>query len=179
MCKTNSHDINLDFTCVGWLTKKTDSNSKHLAKERVTCVLEFQDCESGRHTTTTVCYLIWPESCSAYCIVSVACRSFVKYPFYLLSSKTLKVSFSARSLKGCSKYHWLGARRYQVVRGGWIGKKIIDLRGGQINEILSGKYFSLPFLPPTPSYTSQTLDGLFEMTHRVLQGPLTCLVHCF
>ena len=31
---------------------------------------------------------------------------------------------------------------------------------------LSGKHFSLPFLPATPSSPSQTLEGLFELTRR-------------
>merc|ERR1712073_77905 len=30
----------------------------------------------------------------------------------------------------------------------------------------SGKHYSLPFLPATPSSPSQTLEGLFELTQR-------------
>ena len=36
---------------------------------------------------------------------------------------------------------------------------------------LSGKYYSLPFLPATPSSLSGTLEGLFEHTFGTLQGP--------
>ena len=43
-------------------------------------------------------------------------------------------------------------------------KKIIDLPGGQINDPSSGKHYSLPFLPATPSSPSWTLEGLFELT---------------
>ena len=39
--------------------------------------------------------------------------------------------------------------------------KIIDLPGLQINDPLSGKHFSLPFLPVTPLSPSRTLEGLF------------------
>ena len=45
-------------------------------------------------------------------------------------------------------------------------QKIINLLGGQINDSSSGKYFSLPFLPATPSSLSWTLEGLFELTRR-------------
>ena len=34
----------------------------------------------------------------------------------------------------------------------------------------SGKYFSLPFLPATPSPPSRTLKGLFELTRRPSQA---------
>ena len=44
--------------------------------------------------------------------------------------------------------------------------KIINLPGGQINDPSSGKHFSLPFLPATPSSPSRTLEGLFELTWR-------------
>ena len=50
--------------------------------------------------------------------------------------------------------------------GGQKGKKIIDLPVGQINDPSSGKYYSLPFLPATPSSPSRTLEGLFELTRR-------------
>ena len=43
---------------------------------------------------------------------------------------------------------------------------LLDLPGGQINDPLSGKYYSLPFLPATPSSPSQTLEVLFELTRR-------------
>ena len=36
-------------------------------------------------------------------------------------------------------------------------KKVIDLPGGQINEPSSGKHYSLPFLPATPSSPSRAL----------------------
>ena len=42
----------------------------------------------------------------------------------------------------------------------------IDLHGGQINDPMSGKYFSLPFLPATHYSPSRILGGLFELTHR-------------
>merc|ERR1711923_60177 len=45
-------------------------------------------------------------------------------------------------------------------------KKLIDLPGGQINDPSSGKHYSLPFLPATPSSPSRTLEGLFELTRR-------------
>ena len=38
--------------------------------------------------------------------------------------------------------------------------------GEQTNDHSSGKYFSLPFLPATPSSPSRTLEGLFELTRR-------------
>ena len=44
--------------------------------------------------------------------------------------------------------------------------KTIDLPGGQINDPSSGKHYSLPFLPATPSSPSRTLEGLFELTRR-------------
>ena len=44
--------------------------------------------------------------------------------------------------------------------------KIIDLPGGQINDPFSGKHYSLPFLPATPSFPSRTIEGLFELTRR-------------
>ena len=44
--------------------------------------------------------------------------------------------------------------------------KLIDLPGGQINDPSSGKHYSLPFLPATPSSPSRTLEGLFELTRR-------------
>ena len=40
-------------------------------------------------------------------------------------------------------------------------KKIIDLPGGQFNDPLTGKHFSLSFLPATPLSPSQTLEGHF------------------
>merc|ERR1711923_120706 len=45
-------------------------------------------------------------------------------------------------------------------------KKIIDMPGGQINDPLSGRHYSLPFLPATPSSPSRNLEGLFELTRR-------------
>ena len=42
----------------------------------------------------------------------------------------------------------------------------MHLLGGQINDPSSGKHYSLPFLPATPSSLSQTLEGLFELTRR-------------
>ena len=45
-------------------------------------------------------------------------------------------------------------------------RKLIDLPGGQINDPSSGKHYSLPFLPATPSSPSRTLEGLFELTRR-------------
>ena len=42
-------------------------------------------------------------------------------------------------------------------------KKIIDLPGGQIYDPSSGKHYSLPFLPATPSCPSWTLEGLFKL----------------
>ena len=33
-----------------------------------------------------------------------------------------------------------------------------------VNDLLMGKYFSLPFLPATPLSPSRTLKGLFELT---------------
>ena len=48
--------------------------------------------------------------------------------------------------------------------------KLIDLPGGQINDPSSGKHYSLPFLPATPSSPSRTLEGLFELTRRPSQA---------
>ena len=42
---------------------------------------------------------------------------------------------------------------------------VIDLPREPINDPLSGKHFSLSFLPATSSSWSCTLEGLFEMTH--------------
>ena len=42
----------------------------------------------------------------------------------------------------------------------------IDLPGVQINDPLSGKDYSIPFLPATPLSPSWTLEGLFELTRR-------------
>ena len=41
-------------------------------------------------------------------------------------------------------------------------KKIIDLPGGQINDPLSGKHYSLSFLSATPSSLSWILEGLLS-----------------
>ena len=57
-------------------------------------------------------------------------------------------------------------------------RKLIDLPGGQINDPSSGKQYSLPFLPATPSSPSWTLEGLFELTRCPSRAP-TCLVSCF
>ena len=38
--------------------------------------------------------------------------------------------------------------------------------GGQINDPSSGKHYSLPFLPATPSSPSRTLEGLIELTRH-------------
>ena len=46
---------------------------------------------------------------------------------------------------------------------GYLHYKIIE---GQIYDPLSGKHFSLPFLPATPLSPSRTLEGLFELTRR-------------
>ena len=57
--------------------------------------------------------------------------------------------------------------------------KLIDLPGGQINDPSSGKHYSLPFLPATPSSASRTLEGLFELTQRpsrALDSPHTLLL---
>ena len=45
-------------------------------------------------------------------------------------------------------------------------KRFIDLPGGKICYPSSRKYYSLPFLPATPSSLSRTLEGLFELTGR-------------
>ncbi len=46
------------------------------------------------------------------------------------------------------------------ILGGQMGKKIIDLSGGEIYDFSLGKYASLLFLPATPSSPSRTLEGL-------------------
>ena len=48
--------------------------------------------------------------------------------------------------------------------------KIINFPVGRVNDPLSGKHFSLPFLPAIPLSLSRTLEGFFELT-RDLQGP--------
>ena len=48
-----------------------------------------------------------------------------------------------------------------------FSKEITDLSEGQINDLLLGKHFLLPFLPATPLSPSQTLEGLFELTRRL------------
>ena len=57
--------------------------------------------------------------------------------------------------------------RGQAVKnwGGQIGKKIIDLPGGKINDPSTGIHYSPLFLPATSSSLSQTLEVLFELTH--------------
>ena len=70
--------------------------------------------------------------------------------------------------------------RNQAVKywGGQSGKKIIDLPGGLINDPLSGKDFSLPFLLANPSSPSRTLEGLYELTWRpswAINSPRTLL----
>ena len=53
--------------------------------------------------------------------------------------------------------------------------------GGQINEPSSGKHYSLPFLPATPSSPSLTLEGLFVLTRRpsqALDSPRVLLQRC-
>ena len=50
--------------------------------------------------------------------------------------------------------------------------------GGQINDPSSGKQYSCPFLPATPSSPSRTLEGLFELTRlpsRALDSPRALL----
>ena len=42
-----------------------------------------------------------------------------------------------------------------------------------------GQNCSLLFLPATPSSPPWTLEGVFELTRRTLQGPSTRLVRCF
>ena len=49
-------------------------------------------------------------------------------------------------------------------------KKIIDMPGGQINDPLSGKDISLPFLPEKPLSPFQTIEGLFELTRHPLRA---------
>ena len=56
-------------------------------------------------------------------------------------------------------------------------KKIIDMPGGQINDLSSGKHYSL--LLATPLSLSQTFEGLFEVTRcssRALDSPCVLLL---
>ena len=56
--------------------------------------------------------------------------------------------------------------------------KIIDVPGGQINDPLSGKNYSIPVLPAIPSSLSRILEGLFELKQRpsrVLNWPRALL----
>ena len=39
-----------------------------------------------------------------------------------------------------------------------------------MNDPSSGKHYSLPFLPATPSSPSRALEGLFELTQRPLRA---------
>ena len=58
-------------------------------------------------------------------------------------------------------------------------EKIIDLPGGQINDPWLVKWFSVSFLPATPSSPSRTLEGLFELTRRpsrALDSPCALLL---
>ena len=48
--------------------------------------------------------------------------------------------------------------------------KIIDLPRGQINDPSSGKHYSLPFLPATPSSPSRILERLLELSWRPSQA---------
>ena len=47
-----------------------------------------------------------------------------------------------------------------------IARQVWSLTEGAqaINDPFSGKHYSLPFLPATPSSPSWTLEGLFELT---------------
>ena len=56
--------------------------------------------------------------------------------------------------------------------------KIIELPLGQINDPLSRKQYSLPFLQQLPSLGLGPLKGFLSWPDA-LQGPLTCLVRCF
>merc|ERR1712077_13918 len=58
----------------------------------------------------------------------------------------------------------------KMEKEGLIGMAVVGgatlALGGQINDPSSGKHYSLPFLPATPSSPSRTLKGLFELTRR-------------
>ena len=44
-----------------------------------------------------------------------------------------------------------------------------------MNDPSSGKHYSLPFLPATPSSPSRTLEGLFELTRRPFRALDSCV----
>ena len=64
-------------------------------------------------------------------------------------SDLINLAMSSRSL-----YQFWPLTQFFSVSFLW---KLIDLPGGQINDPSSGKHYSLPFLPATPSSLSQTL----------------------
>ena len=59
-----------------------------------------------------------------------------------------------------------------------MGKKINDLSGELIIDPSSGKHFSFPFVPATPSSRSWMLEGVFLDVEAPLKSPQFCLVHC-
>ena len=69
---------------------------------------------------------------------------------------------------------WPGGLQAIKYEGGQMGKKIIDMPGGQIIDPSSGKHYFLPFLPVAPLSPSRTLEGLFELT-RCLDSPRALL----
>ena len=63
-----------------------------------------------------------------------------------IPEKSLEILKNAPNPKKCAK------SRFQSIAHE-------DLSGGQINDPSSGKHYSLPFLPETPSSLSRTLDS--------------------
>ena len=57
-----------------------------------------------------------------------------------------------------------GRAQANKFKGGQIGKRIIDWRGGQINYSSLTSLNFLSFLPVDPSSQSRTLEGPFELT---------------
>ena len=63
-----------------------------------------------------------------------------------------------KQITGSINLHFSFPIFFSIVKreGAQIGQKIINLPGGQMNDPLLRKYFSLPSLPTTPSSPSRT-----------------------
>ena len=71
-----------------------------------------------------------------------------------------------KQLRSTKRWRWLSGLSTNCIFSVSCLWKTIDLPGGQINDSSLGKYFSLLFLPATPSSPSRTFEGLFEPRQR-------------
>ena len=126
---------------------------------QVLSFLHVRTCENSKFLVLENCFRskFW---------LKLAHRFWLENPKVSCMEKSVESATKVASVTQKISSYPGGVACNQISGGAYI-LKIIDLPGGRVNDPLSGKRYSLPFVPATPSSPSRTLETLFELTRRL------------